>query len=171
MIFFTSDTHFNHNKVLEYCPDSRGQFRSVEEMNEVLITNWNSKISDNDLVYHLGDVGFGNLDNLVEILSRLNGHKILVPGNHDFRFLDKEKFRRCFDEVTESLVEIKVSGDSLVLCHFPMMVWNRHHYGVRHLHGHCHGTVKYHDLALDCGVDNNLLFPWSYEEIRDYFSE
>ncbi|MEY2701981.1 MAG: phage Bobb, partial [Bacteroidota bacterium] len=59
MIFFTSDTHFFHEKMIDYEKTSRS-FSSVEEMDEILISNWNSKITDNDIVYHLGDFSFGN---------------------------------------------------------------------------------------------------------------
>ena len=37
-IWFTSDTHFYHNKIVEYC---QRPFASVEEMNEELIARWN----------------------------------------------------------------------------------------------------------------------------------
>ena len=52
MIFFTSDTHFNHKAIISYC--SR-PFESVEEMNDRLIDNWNQVVKPNDTVYHLGD--------------------------------------------------------------------------------------------------------------------
>ena len=37
-IWFTSDTHFFHDKIVEY---SQRPFASVEEMNEELIARWN----------------------------------------------------------------------------------------------------------------------------------
>ena len=52
MIFFTSDTHFNHKAIISYC--SR-PFESVEEMNDRLIDNWNQVVKPSDTVYHLGD--------------------------------------------------------------------------------------------------------------------
>ena len=55
MIWMTSDLHFNHENILKYEPVSR-PFATVEEMNEVLIQNWNSKIKPEDIVYVLGDL-------------------------------------------------------------------------------------------------------------------
>ena len=76
-IFFIADTHFNHNKIIEY---ENRPFKNVEEMNEKLIENWNSVVGRIDKVFVLGDFGFYNSK---EILDRLKGFKILIMGNHD----------------------------------------------------------------------------------------
>ena len=56
MIFFTSDTHFNHSNVIQYC---NRPFSSLDEMNAKLIENWNERVNENDIVYHLGDFAMG----------------------------------------------------------------------------------------------------------------
>lgn len=40
-VWFTSDTHFNSERTLEL---SKRPFKTVEEMNNVLIKNWNSVV-------------------------------------------------------------------------------------------------------------------------------
>ena len=81
MAFIISDTHFFHNNILKY---NRPQFKSVEEMNEKLIEQWNSIISKNDRVFHLGDFAFGqDLNAIEQIINRLNGSIYLMIGNHD----------------------------------------------------------------------------------------
>ena len=79
--FFTSDTHFNHANVIQYCGRP---FASVDEMNREMIARWNSTVGPDDTVYHLGDFALGKFAKAAPILHRLNGaRKILVLGNHD----------------------------------------------------------------------------------------
>lgn len=80
-IWFTSDTHFFHNNIIRYC---NRPFNDVEEMNEKLIENWNRVVKKGDLVYHLGDVWMGGTQSQHgHLMSRLNGGKRLIVGNHD----------------------------------------------------------------------------------------
>lgn len=46
MEFFTSDLHLGHENILAIRP----MFRTVAEMNEALIANWNKKVHKNDTV-------------------------------------------------------------------------------------------------------------------------
>lgn len=78
-IWLVSDTHFSHANIIRYC---NRPFSSAEEMDEVMIERWNKVVKPNDKVYHLGDVGLSNRT-LDTILSRLNGKKRLILGNHD----------------------------------------------------------------------------------------
>ena len=82
MIYFIADTHFNHENIIKYCDRP---FSNAKEMNEYIIQKWNSVVKEDDIVYHLGDVGFGTTEMLKELISRLNGTKILLRGNHDFK--------------------------------------------------------------------------------------
>ncbi len=80
-VFFISDLHFFHANIIKY--ESR-PFKDVEEMNQVLINNWNSIVKSNDdKVFILGDLSLGNKDQIKLIIDQLNGYKILIFGNHD----------------------------------------------------------------------------------------
>ena len=171
MIYFTADTHFWHQSAAKRF---RKGFESVEHMNEVLVENWNKKVKRDDLVYHLGDLSFGGKEKTTNILSRLNGRKVLVLGNHDTKsFLGLKETDHI--ERIERMMEVKmVDPDTadgyqrIVLCHCPMLTWNRAHYGAWHLHGHCHGSLdgKFDGKRLDVGVDCHDLAPVSYEEVK-----
>ena len=78
--WFTSDTHFNHEKVIEYC---RRPFGSVDEMNHEIIRRWNEVVQPGDLVYHLGDFAMGDRTLIPHFLAQLNGEIALIRGNHD----------------------------------------------------------------------------------------
>jgi calcineurin-like phosphoesterase family protein len=98
-IFFTSDTHFNHVLAYEtYCPRRHELFSSLEEMNEALIVNWNSIVGPEDTVYHLGDFAMGDRKRFMEFRRRLNGHIILIFGNHDVERGKKKHTIEIFGE-------------------------------------------------------------------------
>ena len=80
MEFFTSDTHFFHRNIINHC---NRPFADVDEMNAELIRRWNERVSPADTVYHVGDVSFKGTGATKEIISQLNGYKILIRGNHD----------------------------------------------------------------------------------------
>ena len=90
--FYIADTHFGHKNIIRY--DNR-PFNSVHEMDNELIENWNSVVSNDDIVYILGDISWYDDSKTANIFSRLNGHKILIKGNHDkissylYGFFDK----------------------------------------------------------------------------------
>lgn len=163
--FFTSDTHFGHANIIKYCARP---FSSVDEMNEAMIANWNKVVSKEDRIFHLGDVAFMKPDKLEEIMSRLNGRKYLIWGNHD-RHLRKSDLIKSFFEETHDIYEetFDVYGDSIrvVMCHYPMAEW---HSPAIHVHGHTHGTYYVPDKAIhDVGVDVNNLTPISFDQLLE----
>lgn len=80
MIYYIADMHFGHKNVLRF--DNR-PFADTDLMDEVLIHNWNERVTGEDIVYVLGDAFWKNEENSVKIIQRLNGHKHLIRGNHD----------------------------------------------------------------------------------------
>jgi calcineurin-like phosphoesterase family protein len=78
-VFFTSDTHFGHKAIIDYC---KRPFATVDYMDDMLISNWNEVVSDDCTVFHLGDFAFGGPPYWESIRSRLRGHIYLIKGNH-----------------------------------------------------------------------------------------
>ena len=159
-VFVTSDVHLYHKSVMSFCPETRKKWGviDVQEMTENMIADWNEEIAENDLVLILGDISFGSVTSTAEALSRMNGIKILIVGNHDAKYLDKKLFTVWFQEIHHYL-EIQYNQKKLVMCHFPIAEWNACHWGAIHLHGHLHGIEnamikelhKY--KCFDVGVD------------------
>ena len=89
--FFTSDTHFNHANIIRFC---NRPFKDVEQMNEVMIANWNNVIGKDDTVFHLGDFCLGGAAEWTKILDRLNGKIYLIMGNHDLKSQQSPLWRR-----------------------------------------------------------------------------
>lgn len=156
----TSDIHLYHKAVMSFCPDTRKRWSvtDVNEMTENIILDWNDEIDDDDLVFILGDVSFGSTTATAEALSRMNGKKILIIGNHDAKYLDKKLFTVWFDEMHHYL-EVEYNKKKIVMCHFPIAEWNACHWGSIHLHGHLHGNEngvvpQLHKFkCFDVGID------------------
>jgi calcineurin-like phosphoesterase family protein len=129
-------------------------------MDEALITNWNSVVTPEDTVWHLGDFGFGHREYLQRIVNRLNGRKNRLWGNHD------KPMRQVtgFQEV-EYYKELYDGNKKIILCHYGMRVWNKSHYGSIQLYGHSHGSLPGNDQSLDVGVDCWNYFPVTLEQI------
>lgn len=173
-IWFTSDWHLDHARIIQLC---NRPFANVLEMNEKLVENYNSKVGDKDLVYFLGDVGIGKPEKILSYVKRLKGNKILVRGNHEDTELYEFSRTAWLDVV--SLEEIRVTRNSkgvseavgeFSLCHYPFAVWNKSHYGSINLHGHSHGNFSPCSQQYDVGVDPNGYFPISIVEVMDKLS-
>lgn len=180
MLYITSDLHLFHKRIIEFAPYSR-PYSSIEDMHTDIIKKWNRVVFNTDTTYILGDVSFGKPQETCDILSRLNGNKNLIIGNHDTKLLRSDIFKSCFQSI-KSYHDMKYNGEFLVMCHYPMASWNRSHYGSIMLHGHLHsrpsgvsGRIK--DVGMDannCGVykiddviDEMLMIPHVNPETRN----
>lgn len=163
-IFFTSDTHYSHAKIIEY---SERPFSTVDEMNDAMVYNWNSIIQPGDLVYHLGDFSFADVDKSTRIAKRLNGQKYLVFGNHDKRLRKEPTFLANWIWAKD-FAEIKVGDQKIVMCHYAMLTWNQSHRGSWNLHGHSHGSLPddRNALRVDVGVDCWDYYPVSFDVLK-----
>lgn len=142
-------------------------------MNKALIDNWNSVVTNDDTVYHLGDFILGKAEfyDLYEIISKLKGKIKLIPGNHDTE--KKLELYRQFPniDILSPLYSLK-KPKHIVLCHYPIYTWHHNHLGSWHLHGHCHGYLDREALTMDVGVDTHPEHrPYTFEEIKDFMKK
>lgn len=159
--WITSDTHFFHKNILKYCKDTR-PFKTVEQMNQTLIDNWNSCVQPGDEVYHLGDFGFAPEEKLANVIKRLNGDICFVSGNHDKQMYKKEVSQLL--KWTKPYHELSVDGTKVCLFHYPIHEWNQMHRGAVHFHGHLHSQREV-ARSKDIGVDSNNCFPYDLEKL------
>jgi calcineurin-like phosphoesterase family protein len=153
-IYFTGCSHFNHYNIIKLC---NRPFNSVEEMDEVLIENWNKTVSKNDTVYHHGDFAYKGRQDNNEIIKRLNGKVILIQGNHDPVLWGQH------------IAELRIDKKAIVMCHYPIEEWNGYFRGA--IHTHCHTHQK--ELAsapqrFNVGVDACGYAPISLDEILEH---
>ena len=170
MIYVCSDTHFNHANILKYEPTSR-PFETVEEMNNTIIKNWNSVVTEEDTVYVCGDMFMGPLDKINEILDQLNGKIILVRGNHDTK--NRLEYFKEYGIEVKDIDYISYKGRFFILCHFPIAseefinMVRKDNSEVVVLYGHVHSNAStgYVDGTYHVGMDTNNLTPISLERI------
>lgn len=165
--YITSDLHFHHKNIVKFT--NRGVDTTQDEHDEWLINLWNSQVNKGDVVWHLGDFSFSKKLNEIEnILRRLNGQKHFIMGNHCD---EKIMLRLLGDNYIQSLQdykEIKILGTKTCLFHFPIMSWNSQGRGSWHLHGHSHGSLKTSKgKMLDVGLDS----AYNHYGVHKFFTE
>ena len=145
MIYLIADSHFSHKNIIKYC---NRPFSTVEEMNETIVSNWNKLVTPDDIVYHLGDVAFGNTG--LECARRCVGHKHLILGNHD-RGFSKTKFKLAgFESINLGPYYLKVDNTTYMLNHmYPDFIGQE----FISFCGHAHDTWKFKHHYLNVGVD------------------
>lgn len=202
--FFWSDTHFHHAKVLSYSErttDHGQRFETIEQMNEFLIDQWNSVVTNRDHVCVAGDLSFKNP---ADILSRLNGNIHLVLGNHDsaseklVKKIEKEgHIKNPFASVSERKKIKLASGQKVFVSHYPIVFWPGKERMTWHVFGHVHGewipdpytTSRHKDrttlvpkvrympnFCVDVGVDAHLsrslgTIPISEDELKSHMDK
>lgn len=169
-IFLIADTHFGHKGVCEFLNKDGTKlrpFNDPDEMDEVLVKNWNSVVRTTSKVYHLGDVVINR--KALKTLSRLNGEKVLIKGNHDiFR---AEEYLEYFKDIrgTHKL-------DSYILSHIPIHPESLARWASGNIHGHLHSNkVKKIDQYKQEVIDDRYICvsveqlnytPISYEVLK-----
>lgn len=171
-VYFTSDTHFYHSNIIGFC---KRPFKNVEDMNEALIENWNRVVSQDDIVFHLGDFCLRGSHEWTKILNRLNGKIYLILGNHDLKNI-RQGYTSRF-ELTSMQMHIEVDKQKIYLNHCPLLCYGGAYGNTWQLFGHVH-TSKYNTgkdasrlnmlfpTQYDVGVDNNDFTPVSFAQVK-----
>jgi calcineurin-like phosphoesterase family protein len=166
--FFTSDTHFDDEFAVSYF---NRPFQSMDEMNAIMVEQWNHVVTAEDTVYHLGDFTTGDLPHFTKWANQLNGNIRILPGNMDrlWRkdFTGNEKVQVVAPLLTLEFSEIGTRGQRqvIVLCHYSMQVWELSNHGSWHLFGHTHGKLKGIGKSFDVGVDCTDFVPLSLDQV------
>lgn len=158
--WFISDTHFFHDNIIRYCDRP---FHDAEEMNEFIVQEWNKRVKPGDKIYHLGDVGLGfegDESKISWLLSRLNGKKRLIVGNHDnlkspalHRFFEKIQLWNGFKDEGFTCIHIPIRLDQL-------------RDGFCCVHGHIHNRLMKDPHYINVCVEHTNYAPLHMDEIK-----
>lgn len=170
-IWFTSDTHFGSERTLKL---SKRPFKDTNEMDEVMINNWNKVVSKDDTVYHLGDFGE------YETIEKLNGKIILLYGNYEVADginSDYLKHIGFYDVIKDNTFSIWIDNKNknyefekyhLSMSHYPTMVSNVSSVNSFNLFGHIHKLQMVKRHGLNAGIDCHNLFPIDLDTVLFY---
>ena len=158
-VYFISDCHFGHKNLAE-------QFRgmTVEESDELIIRNWNSKVKKkDDIVYYLGDFSMDSPGLLEKYLKRLNGRIYIIGGNHDTR--------RVCDKLKGLGVTVMgcMEYKGYILTHLPVHKKILKEGPFKRYRGNIHGHIHAYELMspkyISVAADINAFIPLTLDEI------
>lgn len=181
MNFYTADSHFSLNDDSVISRDYR-PFKTLKEMNEGIINNWNKQAGKDDVIYHLGDFVNYNLKDLdyeplLKLVQKINAKVVLILGNNEKRILTNrfggnfEKFRDYllelgFSDVFENEMRMNIAGKEFKLVHCPNDADKTNEYN---LFGHVHRCVFVKEYGFNMGVDNHNLELFSEDDVLDLY--
>lgn len=165
MMYVVSDTHFFDKNLLGMDDFAPRPFDSTEAMNEAIIKNWNNRVEPNDIVYHLGDIAVNYTkpprigdEQVLQVLNELNGHLVLIKGNHDrrdlFKYLDAHNYlihgqpKFEFHDVGKL---IKYNHQQFYMTHYPLLLGIAPQ--ILNLHGHIHHYMVPTENNINVGID------------------
>ena len=174
MIYYISDTHFRDQAIFDKC---KRPFKTLSEMEQTIINNWNNKVRVDDVVYVLGDLVKDDDTAAIQIFNKLKGHKHLIVGNHDHQLLERIEKLELFETI--KFIDLILDNNRKVcLCHYPLMDWMEFNRNGILVYGHIHNkTAKHGDAykmikefyktlpAYNCGVDVCDFEPKTLDEL------
>lgn len=172
--FVYSDPHFSHAGVCRFLQsDGVTPLRpwdDPKEMDEALVEYYNETVAPEDKVYFLGDVVINRKG--LKVLSRLNGRKVLIKGNHDIFKLE---------DYIEHFYDIRAYHvlNNIMFSHIPIHPQQQGRF-FGNVHGHLHSNIVTKiengqvvpDTFYKCVcVEQTNFRPVNIEEIFDYYRD
>ena len=154
MIYVTSDTHFGRHKAAK-----RRGFDNVDDMDQSMIDKWNSKVSENDIVWHLGNFAW-DIISAENALMQLNGSINLVMSEFDLGMQEIFANQNVIQKHGYYVLETK----GCVLSHWPMVNWPAKNHSTPTMHIHGNNKEYKSDLNKENRFNVNCEL-WSLEPV------
>lgn len=171
--FWSSDWHFGHARIAEFCPGRMTLGDSIEARDDALVRRINEQVSPDDDLWVLGDIAMGSIAYSLPVVSRIHANLFLVPGNHDRCWIGDrrhDKWMERYEEVGFTILpeqsQTEIAGYTVNICHFPYE--GDSHGEDRHgayrmtddgvtpiVHGHVHDDFRVKGRQFNVGVDAN----------------
>lgn len=170
-IHLLSDSHFFHERIIQYC---HRPFKDENEMNDEMEKRWGIFVEPDDIMIYVGDLTAslkGRRADLKALIGRLPGKKILVKGNHDHEkneFYIEAGFTSVVDYIaTSELLFVHVpdvsdeNSKAHPWAHVTKLLREKHNPKLI-IHGHDHrtGTLEY-EGHFNCAADRHNYMPFT----------
>lgn len=150
-IWFISDTHFGHEKIITYADRP---FDTVSEMDETIAENWSSRVKHDDLIYHLGDIAWTGEG--LKLFASLPGTKRLILGNHD-------NGKACAPLVQKLELFRRFPEHGFIASHMPMLMEQKRE--PANVHGHVHNVDTGIPDAVNISIEKTNYAPLHFDEL------
>ena len=192
--WIASDHHAGHKKISGFCgrPFEDGAEESYV-MTENMVEKHNELVSPNDIVWFLGDLALGDFRRSMEAVSRMNGRKFLMPGNHDHLHpyyqikagngssieakirSEIEIYKSYGFEILPLELSLLLDGIPCTFSHFPVELvkpfddryeqWRPSDSSRCVIHGHIHEKWRVKGLQINVGVEAWGGYPVSFRQV------
>lgn len=159
-MYFTSDLHLGHKKMLEVRP-----FDTMLEHDDYII-NQLKKVNPRSEIWILGDIACGEEDYALDRLSNVPATLHLVSGNHDSVFpyhrnahKQQKKFLEVFESV-QSIARVHFGGRKVMLHHLPGPTPISRTEAMLHGHTHSKDKITYFNSV------NVAVEAWNYKPVK-----
>jgi calcineurin-like phosphoesterase family protein len=172
--YFSSDFHLSHNRLREI----RG-FDSIKIMDDLILEKFGDTVKNKSNFYFAGDLSWNPnaARNFFNLVHKKEIQFFWALGNHERNRKDyKDYISDC--RCIQHILDIEIEGQPISICHYPMISWNRSHFGAWQLFGHHHkqksggNPGRLDTLIVGKQLNINLEFhdykPWSFLEIVEY---
>ena len=162
-VYFIADTHQGHNA--DFIVKNNG-FNTIEEYDEAIIDGINYRAKADDMLYILGDVSWKDP---IGFLNKLRCKRVrIIRGNHDATLYKNKHLLPETTVLLDDITMINVEGQDIVLCHYPMISWNKSHWGSWLLYGHVHNKeLPLKGKMFDVAPKKGYIQPYSFQQIKE----
>lgn len=178
-VWFTADHHWGHSNIIGYC---NRPFRDLPHMESTIMRRHNERVAIGDTVFHVGDFFFREstvrpLIPYTTFIERLNGHIILIQGNHDSNNGVKTVIQQCvidhggikmllIHQYEHAIVSSTVEDIDIVLCGHVHEKWLH-----KNILVYMGGTDYKIVPAINVGVDQWNFYPTNLRELQKLLSK
>ena len=160
--YFYADPHFFHKNIIKY---EHRPFNNVDHMNRVMLNRYNKIVCNQDVCLFLGDFAWGNKETITNLVSRMNGYKMLIMGNHDRHKSKKFWHDVCFQDVIKGSI---IWDQYYIFSLEPVYMSPDMPYV--NVHGHLHSQRREDPRYFNACVELNNYEPICFSHLQKLYS-